>query len=110
MTTANSSVPNIPCGCNWNFSLARTRRTSFKKQFKLSKQIKMKTSVKTLLSVFGVMLVVNAHAKLNVVATTWDFGAIAQAIGGDKIDLLTLARPTEDPHFVDAKPSYIVKL
>src|SRR3954462_10572113 len=51
-----------------------------------------------------------AHAKLNVVATTSDFGAIAQEIGGDQITLLTLAKPTEDPHFVDAKPSFIVKL
>ncbi|HEY6166526.1 MAG TPA: metal ABC transporter substrate-binding protein [Verrucomicrobiae bacterium] len=51
-----------------------------------------------------------AHAKLNVVATTPDFGVIAKEIGGDKIDLTTLAKPTEDPHFVDAKPSYIVKL
>ena len=51
-----------------------------------------------------------AHAKLNVVATTSDFGAIAQEIGGDKIELVTLAKPTEDPHFVDAKPSFIVKL
>src|SRR5258706_3644101 len=48
--------------------------------------------------------------KLNVVATTPDFGAIAREIGGDKIDLTTLAKPTEDPHFVDAKPSFIVKL
>ena len=51
-----------------------------------------------------------AHAKLNVVATTSDFGGIAQEIGGDKIELVTLAKPTEDPHFVDAKPSFIVKL
>jgi len=51
-----------------------------------------------------------AVAKLNVVATTPDLGALAQEIGGNKIDLVTLAKPTEDPHFVDAKPSYIVKL
>src|SRR3954462_9884318 len=51
-----------------------------------------------------------ALAKLNVVATTPDLGAIAHEIGGDQIDLLTLAKPTEDPHFVDAKPSFIVKL
>lgn len=51
-----------------------------------------------------------AQAKLSVVATTADFGAIATEIGGDKIDLSTLAKPTEDPHFVDAKPSFIVKL
>src|ERR1051325_2801465 len=50
------------------------------------------------------------YAKLSVVATTPDFGAIAKAIGNDKIDITVLARATEDPHFVDAKPSYIVKL
>lgn len=51
-----------------------------------------------------------ARAKLNVVATTPDLGAIAREIGGDQIELTTLAKPTEDPHFVDAKPSFIVKL
>src|SRR4051794_8811102 len=56
------------------------------------------------------LLVGTAHAKLTVVATTPDLGAIAHAIGGDQIDLTTLAKPTEDPHFVDAKPSFIVKL
>ena len=51
-----------------------------------------------------------ALAKLNVVATTPDLASIAKEIGGDKIALTTLAKPTEDPHFVDAKPSFIVKL
>src|SRR5437762_1695012 len=68
----------------------------------------MKTLV---LNLFSLALVAaTAQAKLNVVATTPDFGAIAQEIGGDKIELTTLAKPTEDPHFVDAKPSLIVKL
>ena len=49
-------------------------------------------------------------AKLNVVATTPDLASIAKAIGGDLIDLTVLAKPTEDPHFVDAKPSLILKL
>src|SRR5260370_10480240 len=51
-----------------------------------------------------------AQARLNVVATTPDFGSIAKEIGGDKVEVTTLARPTEDPHFVDAKPSFVVKL
>ena len=51
-----------------------------------------------------------ACAKLNVVATTPDLASIAREIGGDHIELTTLAKPTEDPHFVDAKPSLIVKL
>jgi len=55
-------------------------------------------------------LALTAHAKLNVIATTPDFGSIAQEIGGDRVAITTLAKPTEDPHFVDAKPSFIVKL
>lgn len=68
--------------------------------------MKMKISI-----LFGALLLAaTAHAKLNVVATTPDIAAIAKEIGGDKIDLTTMARPTEDPHFVDAKPSFILKL
>src|SRR6266403_4693491 len=59
---------------------------------------------------FAAGTLLTAHAKLNVVATTADFAAIAREIGGDKIELTALAKPTEDPHFVDAKPSFIVKL
>jgi len=51
-----------------------------------------------------------ALAKLNVLATTPDLASIAKAVGGDLIDLTVLAKPTEDPHFVDAKPSLILKL
>jgi len=48
--------------------------------------------------------------KLNVVATTPDLASIAREIGGDAVDVKALAKPTEDPHFVDAKPSLIVTL
>src|SRR5213594_5025563 len=51
-----------------------------------------------------------ALAKVEVVATTPDFGSIATEIGGSRASVTTLAKPTEDPHFVDAKPSFIVKL
>lgn len=53
------------------------------------------------------MVGVPASAKLNVVATLPDFGAIAQEIGGDKVKVTSIARGTEDPHFVDARPSYV---
>jgi zinc/manganese transport system substrate-binding protein len=52
----------------------------------------------------------SAHAKLNVVATLPDFGSLAREVGGDKINLVVLAKPTEDPHFVDARPSFVVSL
>lgn len=67
--------------------------------------------MKTILSILiGALFASNSYAKLNVVATTPDIAAIAREIGGDAITLTTLAKPTEDPHFVDAKPSFIVKL
>ena len=51
-----------------------------------------------------------ASAKLNVVATTADLASLAKVVGGEEISLTTLAKPTEDPHFVDAKPSFVLKL
>src|SRR5437868_2746725 len=50
------------------------------------------------------------EAKLNAVATLPDFGSLAREIGGDKVEVTVLAKPTEDPHFVDARPSFVVAL
>jgi zinc/manganese transport system substrate-binding protein len=52
----------------------------------------------------------SAQAKINVVATLADYAAVAREIGGDKVEVTSLAKPTEDPHFVDARPSFVVKL
>jgi ABC-type metal ion transport system, periplasmic component/surface adhesin len=52
----------------------------------------------------------SSAAQLRVVATTPDLASIAREIGGDKVSVVALAKPTEDPHFVDAKPSHIVTL
>jgi len=51
-----------------------------------------------------------AQGKLKVVATTEDLGAIAQEVGGDRITVESLAKGYQDPHFVEAKPSFILKL
>ena len=51
-----------------------------------------------------------ASAQLRVVATTPDLASLAREIGGDKVNVVALAKPTEDPHYVDAKPSHIVTL
>jgi len=66
--------------------------------------------MRTLLLLLLTGTALSASAKLSVVATTADFGALAHAVGGDLVTVTVLAKPTEDPHFVDAKPSYIVKL
>src|ERR1051326_2492456 len=65
---------------------------------------------KNLLILSSLAFAISVHAKLNVVATLPDFGSLAREIGGDKIDLVVLAKPTEDPHFVDARPSFVVSL
>jgi len=51
-----------------------------------------------------------AQAALKVVATTGEYGALAAQIGGARVSVTTIAKPTEDPHFVDARPSQIVAL
>lgn len=59
---------------------------------------------------FSATLLCTAQAKLNVVATLPDYAALATSIGGDLIDVTSMGKPTEDPHFVDARPSFVVKL
>ena len=51
-----------------------------------------------------------AHAKLNVVTTLPDYASLARDIGGDFVNVTVMAKPTEDPHFVDARPSFVVQL
>jgi zinc/manganese transport system substrate-binding protein len=51
-----------------------------------------------------------ADSKLQVMTTTTDLASIAQEIGGDKISVESIARGYQDPHFVDPKPSFLLKL
>lgn len=51
-----------------------------------------------------------AAGKLNVVTSTTDMAAIAQEVGGDRINVEAIARGYQDPHFVEAKPSFLLKL
>ena len=51
-----------------------------------------------------------AQGKLNVVTTTEDLAAIAREVGGDRITVESIAKGYQDPHFVEAKPSFILKL
>ena len=49
-------------------------------------------------------------AALNVVTTTEDLASLAREVGGDKVKVESLARGYQDPHFVEAKPSFVLKL
>jgi zinc/manganese transport system substrate-binding protein len=49
-------------------------------------------------------------ASVNVVTSTEDLAALTREVGGDKIKVESLARGYQDPHFVEPKPSFILKL
>ncbi len=49
-------------------------------------------------------------AKLNVVATTSDIQALVRAVGAEQLNLTVIAKGSQDPHYIEAKPSYMVKM
>jgi zinc/manganese transport system substrate-binding protein len=51
-----------------------------------------------------------ARPPLQVVTTTEDLAAIARDVGGDRVSVEVIARGYQDPHFIEAKPSFILKL
>lgn len=64
----------------------------------------------TLVAVASAFVALPASAELKVVASTQDLAAITEAIGGDRVSVSYIARGDLDPHFINAKPSYMVKL
>ena len=71
--------------------------------------------MKTITRVVAVMAtaivsLVNAGADgLKIVTTTSDLAAIAKAVAGDKATVRSICTGREDPHFLQAKPSYIMR-
>lgn len=51
-----------------------------------------------------------SSAGLKVVTTTEDLGSLAREIGGDKVQVVAIAKGYQDPHFVDPKPSFMLLL
>lgn len=47
-------------------------------------------------------------APLTIVTTTTNLKSLAEAVGGDKVQVRSIATGQEDPHFIDAKPSYMM--
>ncbi len=52
----------------------------------------------------------SAESKLQIMTATTDLAALAKEIGGDKVAVESVARGYQDPHFVEAKPSFLLKL
>ena len=73
----------------------------------------MKLQLKILiLFLCGILLIPSmAEArKLKVITTLTDLASLTQEVGGDKVDVEALARGYQDPHFVEPKPSFLLKL
>ena len=51
-----------------------------------------------------------SYAEIRIVTTIPDLKSIAEFIGGDNVDVFSIATGYQNPHFVDPKPSYILKL
>src|SRR5437762_3899568 len=51
-----------------------------------------------------------AESKFKIITSTTDLAALAQEIGGDKVEVESVARGYQDPHFVEAKPSFLLNL
>ncbi|QQR81919.1 MAG: zinc ABC transporter substrate-binding protein [Deltaproteobacteria bacterium] len=52
----------------------------------------------------------SVQAKIKVVATLPVYASIAHEVGGDRVDVTSLAHGNQDPHFMDPKPSFVVAL
>ncbi len=73
--------------------------------------IKSHRSLSIALALLCSLLPLTAEAKkLNVVTATTDMAALAQEVGGDRISVESIAKGYQDPHFVEAKPSFLLKL
>jgi len=52
----------------------------------------------------------HAASKINLVTSTQDLAALAREVGGDKVNVESIAMGYQDPHFVEPKPSFVLKL
>jgi zinc/manganese transport system substrate-binding protein len=64
----------------------------------------------TIAALAALALAAPAGAAVNVVASTEDLADLTRQVGGDKVKVEAIARGYQDPHFVEAKPSFILKL
>ena len=70
----------------------------------------MRKHIQTAVLLLAMLSGTNAFAAVKVVTTTQDLAAIVAEIGGDKVTVESIAKGYQDPHFVEAKPSFIIKL
>jgi zinc/manganese transport system substrate-binding protein len=64
----------------------------------------------SIVTLAALALAAPARAAVNVMASTEDLADLTRQVGGDKVKVEAIARGYQDPHFVEAKPSFILKL
>jgi zinc/manganese transport system substrate-binding protein len=64
----------------------------------------------SIVTLAALALTAPAGAAVNVMASTEDLADLTRQVGGDKVKVESIARGYQDPHFVEAKPSFILKL
>ena len=70
----------------------------------------MRPLIPTLAAALLAASAIHAAGPLSVVTTTEDLAAIAREVGGDRVKVEALSRGYQDPHFVEAKPSFVLRL
>jgi ABC-type Zn uptake system ZnuABC Zn-binding protein ZnuA len=74
----------------------------------------MKKGLKSILwlTILGLALSLpsQAEAKIKIITTSTDLASIARFVGGDEVDVESIIRGYQDPHYVDIRPSYMIKL
>jgi zinc/manganese transport system substrate-binding protein len=72
----------------------------------------MRNTIKTIVVAAALLvgLGARAEAKLRVVASIETLADLSRQVGGDRIDVTSLSRGYQDPHFVEAKPSLVLAL
>ena len=69
----------------------------------------MKTLHRMLALFAAAVLALPAHAAVEVLATTADWGSLTNELGGDKVDVYVATNALQDVHQVDAKPSLVAR-
>jgi ABC-type Zn uptake system ZnuABC Zn-binding protein ZnuA len=78
----------------------------------MSTKTRLTATASSLALVFALLCPVagSADSKIRIMTATTDLASLAQEVGGEKVDVESIARGYQDPHFVDPKPSFLLKL
>src|SRR6266853_6364377 len=97
--------------CRYSSPWGRTVRILSRRHMPKANTFSRRAARLALVVLVGTLLSPAAEAKkLNVVTSTTDMAALTQEVGGDNVNVESIAKGYQDPHFVEAKPSFLLKL